>query len=49
MVMMDASSGFGYKFPSESTRIRVHRNGTQTWFMSQVDTLTLTLSPQPQL
>jgi hypothetical protein len=27
----------------------VHRNGTQTWFMSQVDTLTLTLSPQPQL
>ena len=47
MVMMEASSGFNYKFPSESTRILVHKNGTQTWFMSQANGPTPTDAASP--
>ena len=37
MVMMEKASGFHHKFPAESTRVIVHKNGTQTWFISQAN------------
>ena len=37
MVMMEKASAFQYKFPAESTRVIVHKNDTQTWFISQAN------------